>query len=396
MNPVFVSQDTTPEFEQQVRNAMIRLLEEQIPCEISARTLNDARLWEILCHAATKRGYLEGTCAELRDAPSGNTVREHLHQAFADNPAARAQLEEQLNQALKQQLPPRLLRDLRRRCWEAAGDWHEVPFHGQVAEAEVEVRGSQPKAGTTRFHTYATLALINKGRRVSLALTIVRKGERMVQIVQRLLDRARHLGVRLKLTYWDKAFGTIEVMRHLRARRVPYIIALAQRGQNGIKRLCGGRESYHTPYTFQSAAAGRYTTEVVIACKYSRKRYRKPGCRYFAYAVYRIGARSPLQVAAAYRRRFSIESGYRQVEQVRARTRTRNHTLRLLLFGIAILLVNLYVLLRRTCGILTSYGSRIRLIPLSLDQMVSDLRRYIQGVLGVNSVTQHRPCPVLS
>lgn len=85
---------------------------------------------------------------------------------------------------------------------------------------------------------------------------------------------------------------------------------------------------------------------MVIACKDSRKRYRKSGLRYFAYAVYGIGGRSPLPVCAAYRRRFSIESGYRQVQQVRARTGTRNHTLRLLLFGIALLLVNLYVQLR--------------------------------------------------
>jgi IS4 transposase len=47
-----------------------------------------------------------------------------------------------------------------------------------------------------------------------------------------------------------------------------------------------------------------------------------------------------------YRQRFGIETSYRQMNQVRARTTSRNPTLRLLLVGLAFILVNLYVALR--------------------------------------------------
>ncbi|MBI3965245.1 MAG: hypothetical protein HY329_06390 [Chloroflexi bacterium] len=53
-------------------------------------------------------------------------------------------------------------------------------------------------------------------------------------------------------------------------------------------------------------------------------------------------------VAAAYRQRFGIEASYRQDNQVRARTSSRDPRLRLLLMGLAVLLTNLWVYLHAT------------------------------------------------
>jgi IS4 transposase len=47
------------------------------------------------------------------------------------------------------------------------------------------------------------------------------------------------------------------------------------------------------------------------------------------------------QLFELYRRRFRIETSYRQLHQVRARTSSRNPALRLLLVGLALLIVNL-------------------------------------------------------
>ena len=51
----------------------------------------------------------------------------------------------------------------------------------------------------------------------------------------------------------------------------------------------------------------------------------------------------PAQVFELYRQRFGIESSYRQMNQVRARTSTRNPVIRLLLVGLAFILFNLYI-----------------------------------------------------
>jgi len=362
-------------------------MQECLPLELSARDLDDQKLWEILCHASVKQGYIESSCRVLEDAPSGNTVRAHLIEALGDGDQSLEQLEEELNRALQAQLPQAVRRKLRSQAWEAAGDWVDIPYHGKDGEEDQNVRPNQPKAGTTRFHAYATLAVIRKGKRVTLAVTMVHKGEKMDQIVKRLIAQARRLGARFKCTYWDKAFGAVEVMRYLRACRVPYIIALAQHGKNGIRRLCVERRSRLARYTFNTKRKP-YQTDVAIACHYAgraskrRPKKKKKGVRYYAYAVYGVGERSASAISAAYRRRFSIESGYRQLHQVRARTRSRHTGLRLLLVGLALLLVNLYILLRASWTIVTCYGSRICRRAVTLDEVATALLEQIQLLLG--------------
>src|SRR5262245_50485177 len=216
-------------------------------------------------------------------------------------------------------------------------------------------------------------------------MTLVHKGEKMDQIVKRLMARARALGARFKCTYWDKAFGVVNVMRHLRACRVPYVIALAKQGVR--QQLCVGRSSRHVRYTF-NVRKEPYTTDVVIACHYAgraskrRPKKKKKGVRYYAYAVYGVGKRSVQAISAAYHRRFAIESGYRQLHQVRARTRSRHTGLRLLLIGLALLLVNLYVLVRARWAIVTRYGSRIYRRAVTLSEVATALLVQIQSLLG--------------
>jgi putative transposase len=376
-------------FNEQVHQAILKIVQEHLPLGISARDLDDEKLWEILCHASIKQSYIESSCRVLDEAPSGNTVRTHLIEALGDDDQALEQLEEELNRALQAQLPQAVRRKLQSQAWEAAGDWVDIPYHGKDGEEDKNVRPNQPKAGTTRFHAYATLAVIRKGKRVTLAMTVVHKGEKMDQIVKRLIARARQLGARFKCTYWDKAFGAVEVMRYLRSCRVPYVIALAQHGKNGLRRLCLGRCSRLARYTFNTKKKkGSYTTDVAIACHYAgraskrRPKKKKKGVRYYAYAIYGVGNRSASAISAAYRRRFSIESGYRQLHQVRARTRSRHTGLRLLLIGLALMLVNLYVLLRASWTTVTRYGSRICHRVVTLDEVAIALLEQIQLLLG--------------
>src|SRR5262245_10312210 len=375
-------------FNEQVHQAILKIVIEHLPLGISARDLDDEKLWEILCHASIQQSYIESSCRILEDTPSGNTVRAHLIEALGDGDQALEQLEEELNRALQAQLPQAVRCKLQSRAWEAAGDWVDIPYYGKDGEEDKNVRPNQPKAGTTRFHAYATLAVIRKSKRVTLAFTVVHRGEKMDQIVKRLIAQARQLGARFKCTYWDKAFGAVEVMRYLRACRVPYVIALAQHGK-ALHRLCVGRGGCRARYAFNTKKKARpYETDVAIACHYAgrsskrRPKKKKKGVRYYAYAVYGVGDRSAAAISAAYRRRFSIESGYRQLHQVRARTRSRHTGLRLLLVGLALLLVNLYILLHASWAIVTRYGSRICRRAVTLVEVTTALLEQIQLLLG--------------
>lgn len=379
----------SPNFSEQARSTLIKILLSNLPLGIAGRQLDDQLAYEILCYASVKRVTIESACLQLAGAPSANTLREHLNEALEPDRARMEALEAQINQTLRAQLPWQVRPRLAQRQYEIACDLVEIPYHGQAQVDEKEVRRGAPKAGTTHFHMYATLAIVHHHQRLTLALTFVWQGESMEQVLARLLDRARRIGVHISRAYLDKGFCTVAVLRLLRLRRVPYLIPIPQRGgEGGIKGLCHGRQSYRTTYTFKRGTREAYTTEVVIVCKYSRGRFKEPGLRYFAYAVYRAEDLTPRQVFEHYRRRFGIESGYRQLHQVRARTASRNPALRLLLVGLALLLVNLWVLFSQAWVTITGYGQRVRIVTLTLVQVADAIADYVKELLGVTPVLE--------
>ncbi len=373
----------------QVRWGIVELVLAHVPLGIEARSLDDELAWDILCYAALYQTTIESACLELAEAPSGNTVREHLGAALEPSRKGMSDLEAQLNSTLSAQLSRKLGRRLGRGRYEIAIDLVEVPYHGKAAVDEHEVRRGKAKEGTTHFHMYGTLAIVHHHRRYTVALSFVWAGEKMEEVVARLLDRARALGLRLRRAYLDKGFCSTEVMRLLRRRHVPYLIPIPHRGgKGGIGTLFVGRQSYQSFYTFNRGTERAYTFEAVVVRKYSRGRYGRHGVQWFAYALYGLGAIPPHQIFELYRRRFSIESGYRQLHQVRARTSSRSPALRLLLVGLALFIVNLYVTLRQCWLTLSCYGQRWRWVELTLLRLTQLWLRHLEQLLGVTEVLQ--------
>ena len=94
--------------------------------------------------------------------------------------------------------------------------------------------------------------------------------------------------------------------------------------------------------------------------------------------------RVPLaQIFALYRRRFGMESGYRQMHQIRARTTSANPTWRLLLVGVAFILYNVYIRFRQNGRQVNPYDRRARTPWLSLKRMAHMIIRLIEQRLGV-------------
>ena len=85
--------------------------------------------------------------------------------------------------------------------------------------------------------------------------------------------------------------------------------------------------------------------------------YRKYGIKYFAYAVYKVqvGLRFIYQ---DYRKRFGIETSYRVKNQCSIKTTTKNPLVRLLFYGIAFILTDMWVYLTWTYLSLARKGGR--------------------------------------
>lgn len=72
-------------------------------------------------------------------------------------------------------------------------------YHGQPRVDAKEIYRSQAKHGTSHFHAYASLYLVCRGQRFTVALTGVEAGACMKDVVQRLLALGRQAGIRQHL-----------------------------------------------------------------------------------------------------------------------------------------------------------------------------------------------------
>lgn len=378
---------TRPVNSAQVRLALEHLLTTYVSLDVKGRDLDEPLLWEILITASVQGTTIETVCTELDGAPSGNTVREHLGTVVGKSPAAVVDLEARLDRALQMQLPQGFRKRLHHQTFDTAIDLVQIPYHGQPAQDEREVRGGAAKSGTTHFHTYATLAIVHDHERYELALTFVWGKETLVEVVERLVKQAQKLGLRIRRAYLDKGFRGSAILRRFRRHRIAYVIPIPRHGK-ALKALCKRRRSYRTRYTFNPHTATAYTTDIVIVCKYSAGRRHKHQVDYLIYAVYGVDRVPELQIHELYRRRFGIESGYRQIHQVRARTASRNPALRLLFMGLALLILNVYISLRQVWLTVRHCGSRTRRTWLTLKRLAFLLARLIEQKLGVVGIEQ--------
>ena len=204
----------------------------------------------------------------------------------------------------------------------------------------IEVKHS---SGTCSFYAYATLYIIKKGKRVTLAIRGVRWFDTNVAILTYLLAELSFFKIKVKKLYLDRGFFSISVIRWLQALNIPLIMPAIRRGtQGGIKQFLRGRHSYKTTYTMTNGKENSVTFDLWIICKYKKGKREKYGIEYFAYVVYKVST-SLTYLHEDYRKRFGIESSYRLKNICRIRTNNKKPVLRLLFVGISFLLVNIWI-----------------------------------------------------
>ncbi len=295
-------------------------------------------VWDVLVAAAVERITIETACNLLEEAPSPNTVRAIVRKMLGDDTALE-RLEKQVNELLVARLPKKLMK----RARPVAIDVTDIPYHGQHEEDDEHIRRSRAKHGTTHFHCYGTLYVLKEHKRYTLAITLVRRSDKMFDVTQRLVERGKALGLKPRRLYLDRGFDNNGVVAYLKQQPFPSIIALTIRGkEGGTRALLTGRHSYQTTYTRSSSQYGEQTFDVVVVCKYSKGRYGRQGAYHFAYITIGQVKMDPLQVFEVYRRRFGIETSYRLMNTMRARTTSDSITLRLFYIALALLLLNLW------------------------------------------------------
>jgi hypothetical protein len=303
-------------------------------------------LLTVLFAAAARVSSISETCRRLADAPGEETFANALYaQVFCLE-----QLKRKVNAAFRAHLP-RALRRRRKRPLRVAIDLTLIPYYGEHPLGHPEIYRSKAKAGTRSFFAYATAYVLLHGQRFTLAVTPVTRSDLLKDVLQELLALVSKAGLRPGLLLLDRGFYSVAVIRYLQRARRPFLMPV----------ICHGREADHPKgpsgskifklmkksgwFTHTLRDAKKKEATVSICVKRTRLTDRHGGKKWdtWVYAYWGIAPRRPDWVKTTYRKRFGIETSYRQMNQCRIRTTTKRFNVRFLYVAIGLLLRNLWV-----------------------------------------------------
>jgi len=349
-------------------------LKRHLPLAVHGRKWTQDDIYRVLVDASARASTVESVCNELETAPDANTVFFWLKPIECQETR---QLEESLNHVLVDRLPPRL----NGRPRQVAIDLTLIPYHGEPAREASEIRRGEAKCGTTHFHCYASAYIIYKNKRVTVALTVVRAEDDTLTVLQRLLARLQSLDIRCQRLYLDRGFYSVAIIRFLQTQPFVSIMPVIRRGAQ-IKTLLKVNRSYQTRYTMTSLQHGSVTFNLWVVCRYLKGRRGKRGIERLGYVVIGELSWQPVQVRDGYRRRFGVETSYRLMNQVRARTSSQDPNRRFLYVAIAFLIVNIWTYLK-WCYLRVGQHVYHRLLPLS--KLARFLSKAVEATYGLQT-----------
>jgi hypothetical protein len=321
-----------------VRRTAQAVLQPTLPWKPYGRRVSIARLLGLLLLVAALRSSLSAVVRRFRFGFSHETARQAVHANLPDRDTLTTALVGALH---------RLGGHLRRRRWVVALDLHYRPFYGD--RATPGILGGQKKQGTNYFYGYATAELVHRRHRYTVGLLALEPGFKPHAVVATLLAQLDERGLRLRGVVLDSGFDSGETLLLLQGRGLAYTVPLRRKGRGDNRRnacfaLPLGTVTDVDWVTEKSRQPVR--TRAVVVQRPGEKRTQ----------VYAFGGWSGTRAVAAarssavarqarqwYRRRFGIETSYRQLHECQGRTTAKDVAYRLLLVGVALLLRQVWV-----------------------------------------------------
>ena len=211
---------------------------------------------------------------------------------------------------------------------------------------------SARKNGTDRFEAYATMQVV--AGRVNAVLDCARvvRGSFDVDFVRKFVQTLRDYRIRARLVLLDREFYSVDVMNALSASGNRYLMPAVKNA--GVKRAI--EECHHglrnaASWYVMKNSADRYERFVLIIRRAAASGGDRGGTKgritdnYVVFATNLPMARAQLGILTLpeeYRRRWGIETAYRQIGEVRPRTTSRSATFRMILFFASLFMYNMW------------------------------------------------------
>jgi hypothetical protein len=308
-------------------------LQQALPCKRYGRHVTVKRLLDLLLLVATLRSSLSAIVRRFRFGFSHETAR----QAVAANLPDWQRLQPQLLDALY----AFACRPLRRRRWDIAIDQHYCPFYGD--RNTPGILGGQKKHGSKHHYAYATAVVIHRRHRYTVGLMALDRVYKPHEIVTILLGQVQSRGVHVRGVALDSGFDSGETLLLLQERGLSYVVPLRRKGRGHNRRnACFALPvGTITEVEWKTEKTRRPVRTQAVVLRRGSERSVK---------VYAFGGWGPQaalgrarQAKRVYRRRFGIETSYRQMNESKGRTTKKDLAYRLLLIGLGLLLRQVWV-----------------------------------------------------
>jgi putative transposase len=355
----------------------------------------------VLFAAAARISSIHETCGRLAKAPCDETFTAALYPQLTDVNA----IKRRVNAAFAGHLPRAIRRG--QRPLTIAADLTLLAYYGKHSLDDPQIYRSQAKRGTNSFFAYATVYLVLHGQRFTLAMAPVTRSDSVKQVLQELLTLVTKMGLKIGLLLLDRGFCSVEVIRYLEQARRPFLMPMVCHGRKADHPLGPSasnvfkamKKSGFYDYTIQNGKKDKATVSVCVKRARYKNKHGKRKCETWVYAYWGIKPKQVDWVKDTYRRRFGIETSYRQMNQSRIRTTTKKFHVRFLYAAIGLLLRNLWVWLhhlvlsspRRGCRKYNWELLRVERMLIWLDEVARILYGLVDTIATERTVPESVP-----
>lgn len=184
---------------------------------------NSGDINQSLVQLSLSQSYAESGLADLAEkcgpsnmVPTGRTFRGRIERL------TEKQIRDALIEANDQVLLLLRRYSLFRRKATVAIDYTRQPFYGDPDTKNVI--GGKQERGTCWGYTYASIDIVEAGRRLTIYSSTVNQFSEKAEVVRKLLFEARARGVHVSIVLLDRAFFTIDVIQMLKSLGICFII----------------------------------------------------------------------------------------------------------------------------------------------------------------------------
>ena len=282
----------------------------------------------------------ETTSNDLQEMPSARWLRDKLATIDQYNM-------ENLCDAMLQRTIKKLDRTI---PVKVAIDKHLIPRYDK--DNMLHLVYSKIKNGTKQFECYATMQIVDSSANLVLDCACVTRASNNVDFVRKFMEKLTINRIKTSLILLDREFYFTDVIRVMCKHKRKFL--MPARKNSTVKRII---EQYHRgeigcvyKYVMNNAFGNSARFNLVLT---RSNRYNDESAdiydKYLVFATnldVKYALNQISRIPQEYKKRWGIETGYRQIKQIRPRTTSRNHLIRILLFYVSLFMHNMWTILK--------------------------------------------------